>query len=300
VSQFVVPSIDDPPSSAKPPLKDAPSEKVHWPANLDLSFVSRECRTVLAAKSHRGPLQIQKALYPEGPEVCHVTVLHPPGGIVEGDALTIGARLASGSRVCLTTPGASKWYRCPHAAARQQLSFSLAGDAILEWLPRENILFDASLVRMSLDVDMAPRAQYLGWEILCFGRRAGGERWLSGGLRLRSTIRQGGRILFAEHADLKAGDGFDSSPVGLAGYSVSATLIAAGANIDSEVLATCRSMAPCDRDSRVGITVLPKVLLGRYLGQSSQDAFNWCASLWKVLRPSQLGLAPNAPRLWAC
>jgi urease accessory protein len=61
---------------------------------LDVSFVHREDRTLLAAKSHRGPLQIQKALYPEGPGICHVTVLHPPGGVAGGDALTVAARQA--------------------------------------------------------------------------------------------------------------------------------------------------------------------------------------------------------------
>ena len=200
----------------------------HWRANLDLCFTRHHHRTLLAARSHRGPLQIQKALYPEGPGVCHVTVLHPPGGVAGGDALAVTARLESGSRVCLTTCGATKWYRCPRAGAQQQLNFSVEAGGALEWLPRESILFDGSKAAMQLDVDLAPGAHFIGWEILCFGRRASGEGWHSGGLRLHTRIRQAGHPLWCERANLLAGSGFDSSPVGLGGYSVSGTLVAAG------------------------------------------------------------------------
>jgi urease accessory protein len=272
----------------------------NWQANLDLSFARREDRTLLAAKAHRGPLQIQKSLYPEGPGICHVTVLHPPGGIAGGDALTVAAQLDSGSRVLMTTPGATKWYRCLERAAQQQLRFSVAAGAALEWLPRENILFNASKVRMQLDVDLAPGAKFFGWEILCFGRRAHGEGWQTGDLRLHSRIRQAGHPLWTERAQILAGSGFDSSPVGLAGYSVCGIFVAAGSEIGIELLAACRTMGPGDRDSRVGVTATPRMLLARYLGHSSQDAFSWFTSVWRVLRPALLGQPAIAPRLWAC
>jgi urease accessory protein len=273
---------------------------LHWHANLDLAFTRREDRTLLAAKAHRGPLQVQKALYPEGAGICHVTVLHPPGGIAGGDSLTVAARLDTDSRVCLTTCGATKWYRCPRAVAQQELYFSVAAGAALEWLPRENILFDDSKVRMRLEVELALDAQFLGWEILCFGRRASGEGWRSGGLRLHTSIRQAGHPLWSERANILAGSGFDSSPVGLAGCSVSGTLVAAGSDISAELLAACRTIVPSDRDSRVGITATPKVLLARYLGHSSQEAFSWFTSVWRLLRPALLNQPATEPRLWAC
>jgi urease accessory protein len=273
---------------------------VQWRANLDLAFTRADDRTLLAARSHRGPLQIQKALYPEGPGICHVTVLHPPGGVAGGDALAISARLESGSRVCLTTCGAAKWYRCPRAEAQQRLHFMVEAGGALEWLPRESILFDGSKAAMQLDVELAHGAQFFGWEILCFGRRASGEAWQSGGLRLRTRIRRAGQPLWCERANILAGSGFDSSPVGLGGYSVSGTLVAAGADIDAELLSACRAVVPRGLDSRVGVTRLPTVLLARYLGHSSQDAFHWFASVWTVLRPALLNQPAIAPRLWAC
>jgi urease accessory protein len=245
-------------------------------------------------------LQVQKALYPEGPGICHVTVLHPPGGVAGGDALAVAARLGSGSRVCLTTCGAAKWYRCPHVGARQRLHFEVSAGAALEWLPRENILFDGSKAAMQLDVELAAGAQFLGWEILCFGRRASGEAWRRGGLCLRTRIRQAGQPLWTERANIRADSGFDASPVGLSGYSVSGTLVAAGTDVDAELLAACRATVPGGSDSRRGVTRTPGILVARYLGHSSQDAFRWFTSVWTMLRPALLNQPAIAPRLWAC
>jgi urease accessory protein len=271
-----------------------------WQANLDLAFAHREPRTVLASNLHSGPLQVQKALYPEGPGICHVAVLHPPGGVVAGDSLTLSVRLDARSRACLTTPGAAKWYRCVDGHAEQQLRFAVGRGAALEWLPRESILFDASRVHLGLDVDLAADAAFFGWEILCLGRRASGEGWRSGGLSTRSAIRRDGRLLWLERGHVAADSGFGASPAGLAGCSVSGTFVVAGPDTAADVLSACRAVSPRDPLALCGITSLPGVLLARYLGHKSEDAFNWFSSLWKLLRPAHLNITATPPRLWAC
>jgi urease accessory protein len=298
--ECLYPLIRNAPRMSRSPVPQIGAADLGWEANLDLSFIHREDRTLLAAKSHRGPLQVQKALYPDGLGVCHVTVLHPPGGVAGGDALTVAARLGPGCSVCLTTCGAAKWYRCPEAGAQQRLHFEVGAGAALEWLPRENILFDGSKTAMQLDVELASGARFLGWEILCFGRRASGEEWRRGGLRLRTRIRQADRPLWTERANILAGSGFDASPVGLSGYSVSGTFVAAGTDVDAELLAACRATVPGGGDSRLGVTRTPGILVARYLGHSSQDAFRWFTSVWTVLRPALLSQPAIAPRLWAC
>jgi urease accessory protein len=277
-----------------------------WCAHLDLQFAADAGRTVLVRRSHSGPLQVQKALYPEGSRTCHVAVLHPPGGIAGGDALTISAGLRGDSHAVLTTPGATKWYRSIAGRASQRLAFSVGEGGILEWLPRENILFNDSHVAMGLGLDLAAGARFLGWEILCFGRRASGESWRQGSLRLDTQVRLDGALLWGEQADIAAGSGFAASMTGLAGCSVGATFIAAGFAAQPYLLQACRelSVARQPRDleesARLGLTWVPGVLIARYLGDSSEDAFDWFTSLWSLLRPALLGVAPVRPRLWAC
>lgn len=271
-----------------------------WRAHLDLNFERRVETTVLSRNLHKGPLQVQKALYPEGRGTCHVVVLHPPGGVAAGDELNVRALCAAGSRVLLTTPGATKWYRSERERAVQHVHLTLAGDAVVEWLPRENILFDGSNVAMHLDVDLADAATYVGWEILGFGRRASGERWSRGALRLCSRIRRAGRPLWSETANVDAAQGFAESVVGLRGCTVTGTLIVAGPESSDDLLDSCRGVDRPPRGGEVAITRMPRLLIARYLGGSTQDAFAWFSALWGVLRPELTARVACTPRVWAC
>jgi urease accessory protein len=270
-----------------------------WQASLDLGFESGPLGTKLKKNQHRGPLQVQKALYPEGPATCHVVVLHPPGGIAAGDSLSVRASLDGGSRALLTTPGANKWYRSTGAVAQQRQCFALAADAVLEWLPRENILFDGSNIAMDLDIELADGARYFGWEVVCFGRRASGETWRSGTFATRTCVRRAGRFLWSEVGRVDAGSGFAESPMGLAGRTVSGTFLVAGVDADDELLRTCRgqsSRAP----ALIGVTRLPGVLIARYLGDSCEEVLDYFTVLWTLLRPALVAKSACAPRVWAC
>jgi urease accessory protein len=271
-----------------------------WRANLDLGFTRREDTTILSRNLHTGPLQVQKALYPEGHDTCHVVVLHPPGGIAGGDALCVHASCAPGARVVLTTPGATKWYRSDGNRATQRIHLMLEGDAVVEWLPRENIFFDDSSISMQLDADLSADAKYFGWEIMSFGRRASGEKWGHGTLQIQTRIRRAGRLLWSENANVNARDGFTQSPVGLRGFTVCGTLVVAGCEVGSALLKTCREVWPAQAQCEMGITRTPSMLIARYLGDSSQEAFAWFTDLWTALRPELLGKVACVPRVWAC
>ena len=271
-----------------------------WQAELDLCFAPRAGQTVLSHNRHRGPLQVQKALYPEGKETCHIAILHPPGGVAAGDRLNIRASLNQQARALLTTPGATKWYRSEGSCASQQVHFSLGEDAVLEWLPRENIIFDGAHISMELNVELAWRARYFGWDIMSFGRRASGESWDRGKLNMQTNIRGAGRLLWSEAADIDARSGFAASPVGLSGFTVCGTFLVAGYDIGAPLLRECREVIPPAAQSRTGITRVPGVLIARYLGDSTEDAFYWFTNLWAVLRRALSDKVACPPRVWAC
>src|SRR5260221_4470461 len=80
-----------------------------WRARLELGFVpAGGGATALAHRRHTGPLAVQRPFFPQGPSVCHVYVLHPPGGIVGGDRLHLEAHVGGGAHALLTTPAPPK------------------------------------------------------------------------------------------------------------------------------------------------------------------------------------------------
>jgi urease accessory protein len=265
-----------------------------WHASLRLRFAHEPGVTRLAARSHSGPLRVQKALYPEGPAVCHAIVVHPPGGVAGGDQLEIDVDCGAGGHAFLTTPGAAKWYRSNGAAARQQVRIEAGAGAMVEWLPQETILFDHARVEMAHEVDLAANASYIGSEILCFGRRAAGERFGAGSLRQRTTIRRGGSLLWWEQGVLAGGGSAMQSPLGLAGRSVCATLVGVGGPAPASMLAALRA-----GDEALAVTQMKSVFVARYLCDDSEAAREAMTRVWQALRPHLLGRAAVIPRIWA-
>jgi urease accessory protein len=261
-----------------------------------LDFESRAARTVLARRSHDGPLVVQKPLYPEGHEVCHVIVVHPPAGMVGGDELELTARTHTKAHALLTTPGAAKWYRSAGRWARQKIDFAVAAAACLEWLPQETIVFDGALAELRTDIQLEADACFMGWEVLCLGRAGAGERFTKGEYRARTMIQRNGKPLWLERAHLEGGSPALTSPVVMAGQSVSGTFVAASPRLEDSLVNHCREVTPLTGSGAV--TAMPGLLVGRYLGASSEAAKNYFIKLWQILRPVLVERAAIEPRIW--
>ena len=266
----------------------------HWQATLALGFEHDAGTTRMTERRHCGPLRVQKALYPEHPSVCHAIIVHPPGGVVGGDRLAIKVRLDNGAAALIATPGAGKWYRANGHVSHQTVEIAVAAGAALEWLPQETIFFNDAQVELCTTIDLQHDAQYLGCEILCFGRTAANERFDSGAVRMRTSIQRDGKLIWFEQGAIDATDPMMQSALGMAGKTVCATLLAAGASLSSASIATLREALGAD----CGVTQMKSLLIVRYLGNSSEAARRVMLTAWKVLRPLMLGRAAVVPRIW--
>ena len=270
--------------------------RTNWNVALSLGFKKVGDVTVLASRRHDGPLVVQKPLYPEGRAVCHVAIIHAPGGIAGGDRLGLDIDLAPSAHVLMTTPAATRWYKAAGREARQTSEIRVADGAVLEWLPQETIVFDQAEARIATEVQLGDGAVYAGWEITCLGRRASGEIFESGRLRQRLEIRRGDRLIWTERLNLRAGDRLLRSAIGLAGRHVSGTMVVAAGPMSAALLEACRAEIPADGEGAV--TALPDVTVARYLGGSAEHAKSYFESLRRVLRPWYAGRPAQRPRLW--
>lgn len=284
----------------RPPIA-APAEidpSTGWAAELSLAFASRGAATVLARRQHRGPLTVQRPFYPEGPAVCQVTLLHPPGGLVGGDQLQLTATLDAGAQALITTPAASKIYRSTAAVAQQRQHFHIAPGAALEWLPQETILFSGAHFRSQTRVDLAPGGRFLGWEITCLGRPACAERFDAGHGVIALELWEDGQPLFIERGCYAGGGALLTAAWGLGDQPVVGTWLAldAPAGLTDALRASLSEVAD---PLRWGLTRLPRVLALRYRGPSAAEARALFIRAWTLVRPTLLGRDAHPPRIWA-
>jgi urease accessory protein len=273
-----------------------------WQAELELGFASLGGATVLDRRAHRGPLLIQRPFYPEGADraVCHVYLLHPPGGMVGGDELRVGVRVAEGAHALVTTPAAGKAYRTTGAPVTQIQTLQVDGGGALEWLPQETIVYNGAIATLETRVELAPGARFVGAETICFGLPARGEPFARGACRQRFTVTRGGRPLFIVRGRFVGGGAVHDACWGLGGATVMSLLAACPAPPDA-VVDEIRAIAPTNGDGLAGATVLGDgaALVCRYAGRSAERARAFLQSVWRLLRPPVFGRAAIAPRIWA-
>lgn len=207
---------------------------------MELDFAVRQGRTTLTKMQFSGPLRVQRPFYPEAAptnapgraqasQPCHCCLLHPPGGLVSGDDLSLSVRLEQGAHALLTAPSASKFYAADahNVAQRQTTDLNVAG-GMLEWLPRETIIYDGARAEMRTSVELDNTSACIGWEMICLGRPAANESFTHGSVRQSLILTREGLPLLHEVLRFEGGDALQKCACGLGDQAVSATLFAVG------------------------------------------------------------------------
>ena len=266
-----------------------------WIAELELRFSKSKSKTFLSTRKHIGPLTIQRPFYPEG-DLCHLYLLHPPGGIVGGDQLSIEVNTDSNSSALLTTPGATKVYRTSdHKHSTINQNFIVAEDSSFEWLPMETIVFPGANSQFSSKLLLSGNARIAAWEVYCLGRPAINESFDFGSLNFSLELwRDGIPILFDKLMIDKTELG---NIVGLRSFPVFGTFIISKTN--KKVLETVRAMM-IETDSCVtGVTQIEDIIIVRSLAKKTylvQDLFK---KIWQTVRPLVFEREASIPRIWA-
>lgn len=271
-------------------------EQTGWQASLGLRFAERNGETLLLDRRHCGPLRVQRPFYPESRRVCHVYMLHPPGGLVSGDRLETDIRVDTGAWGLVTTPGAGKLYRSNgRDGVNQHHRLQVAAAGTLEWLPQETIVFDGAQADLSTRVELQAGARFLGWEITCLGRPASGEALNRCDLRQRFEVWRDDRPLWLERSRYGDNSPLFEAAWGLRGFTVTGSLFCTDA--DDALLENLRNTVRGD-NALFSASRLYGGLVCRYLGHHAEQARTLLQSAWRILRPAALGAAASSPRIW--
>ena len=271
--------------------------KTGWKAKLHLKFVEENHKTVLKQRSHQGPLQVQKAFYPETNGACHVYILHPPGGVVGGDSFDIKIEVDSNAKVLVTTPAAGKFYRSAGDEAYQQQTITVADHGVLEWFPSENIFFSGAKVKLETRVDLSRESHFIGWDILCLGRPAIGETFSQGQLTQKFEIFQNGRPIRLDRLLVREKDAILDAKWGLGGKPVVGTFFCLTPRKDLVDLLRQNIGSP-ENDDLFSVTFVDGIILCRYLGNSVEHVKRNFIKAWQILRVALRDHEAGIPRIW--
>ncbi len=267
-----------------------------WKANLALCFAKRQGKTIISSLSHVGPLRVQRPFYPEA-DVCHVYLLHPPGGVVGGDSIDIQVKTLENSHALLTSPGSTKFYRSAGETANVMQHLSLQKNSVLEWFPQENILFPGAKIKLQTQIHLSSGADFIGWEINCLGRPANQERFDFGELEATLKIIRNGELLLLERQRVNQQRHLSAS-AGLRHYPMNAIFICTSCNDNSVDLAreVVNRLSP---NFPVGVTRIEDVLILRLLGVQAEPMRQLMIEVWRVLRPLMMNKPAVLPRIWS-
>jgi len=287
----------------------------HWHADLNLVFSRIDQRgTRLTRNRHRGPLYVQKPFYPEGANVAHVYLLHPPGGLVSGDALTIDIELEAGAQSLITTPGAMRMYKARNNSPlqRQQAKLTLKQNAILEWFPMEAIVYNRAHAELDTTIILSDNSSIFAWEITCFGLPARSESFETGYFKQRYRIEKDNKPMFIDNLIVdklevanQNKERLFSSHAGMQNRFVSGFFIAGVFENNDygkrrEILTEqLRGLLVSEKlDKLISITWVNDFCIARYLGDSAFQARTGFTLLWHCLRPALIQLNACEPRIW--
>ena len=266
-----------------------------WKARLELGFAPRGSRTALTHRLQRGPLAVQRPFYPED-DLCHIYLLHPPGGVVGGDQLDIEVKVEPEGHALITNPGATKFYASAGHTALQNQRIDVASGASLEWLPQENIFFPGAICQLKTDIQLTADSRFIGWDIQCLGRPVNQERFDIGRLDIALNLSIEHHPKLMERLRISEPEAINN-PANLRGLPVNATLLATPA--DKDLLAALRQNLQPVKQGVTGLTLLDNLLVARYLGESTEEARNHFIDIWKQIRPTVIERSPCPPRIWA-
>lgn len=271
-----------------------------WSASLALEFEQRGSRTALVRNRHAGPLRVLRPFYPEPNGQAHVYILHPPGGIVAGDSLTVDSSVGPGAHALLTTPSAGRVY-CSNRQRllqTQKVSMTVADGGFGEWLPQENIVFNDALAVNHTRIHLQPESRFIGWEITCLGRPASRELFTSGSLQQQLEVTLAGQPLLLERNRFDGGSALLHKRWGLNGCCAVATLICTLE--DSVTEERMRELCAEKRsaDLSIEVTQLPRLLILRAQAMQAEPIKHAFFAAWRMLRYTMQNCEAVAPRIW--
>jgi urease accessory protein len=216
------------------PRDKRPPAVVGRHARLDLSFLYRNGRTVLAAAYAEPPFRVGR-WFAEGEGLYMILASSAPGAFGH-DHLRQNVRIGRGARVRLTSQSAMQVHPSPDGAtALLESSYHVEDDAHLhcEWHPL--IPFSEARIDQRIDLNIEGGGSLYWSDALMSGRQARGERWQFTSLAQEIAVSRDGSLEYLERYRIQPSELAVSRPWAAGDASYLGTTLMTGRPIEPGV-----------------------------------------------------------------
>jgi len=278
--------------ASKSDLETRVLQRVNGEARL--YFGQKAACTRLADLYQAGSAKIRFPKVYDAPPTA--VLINTAGGLTGGDRMSLSIGADTNAHAIVTSQTAERAYRSAAGSAEVTIGFALAAGAILEWLPQETILFEASRLKRRISADLKADARLLMLESAVLGRKAMGERVNSVLFRDSWRIRRDGKLVFAD--DLR----FDGDPARfLKGEATGRGSLAVATMVDCAVdaedrLARARTLLEdlTGAQTQAAASAWNGMLVARFVAGDGQDLRTTLTRFLTGYRDAEL------PRVWHC
>ncbi len=216
------------------PRDERPPAVVGRHARLDLSFLYRNGRTVLAAAYAEPPFRVGR-WFAEGEGLYMILASSAPGAFGH-DQLRQNVRVGRGARVRLTSQSAMQVHPSPDGAtALLASSYHVEDGAHLhcEWHPL--IPFSEARIDQRIDLNIEGGGSLYWSDALMTGRQARGERWTFASLAHELSVSRDGSLEYLERYRIQPSELAVSRPWAAGDASYLSTILLTGRTIEPRV-----------------------------------------------------------------
>ncbi len=266
-----------------------------WQASISLLFkVNTDGKTIMYRNLHQGPLMVQKPFYPE--KACHIYLLHPPGGIAGCDSLQVSAVAQEDSKVLITTPGATKFYKTDGSKSSFTQIFEVEDNASLEFLPAQNIYFKGTHTTVKTIFKLKGNAKFAFRDVSKCGMEDSINPFEDSSFFNTICIEHDGVEKFIEVSSIE-GDEDIKAISSNHGHVYIGTYLSN--KVSQSTLEKIRELLTEDTTFKASAGIIDDYLCVRFLSHNNESIEKAIVSIWILTRHEVIGLLPCVPRIWS-
>lgn len=256
---------------------------------LSLEFKKKESgKTYLARQFFKLPLQIMSPHYQDDDGTAFLYMLNPSGGILQHDRLLTEIILLEDSKVLVTTPSSTKFYKMDDGYAKIVNNVTVKRGGVLEYLPEHNVPFALSETYQETTFNLHEDSILIALDMVTAGRVSRGEVFQYDTYSSKTKIYVDGKLQIYDNSIIRPKE-IKVDKIGLLeGHESNGTIYVYAKGIKDTLVESLNEMQ-CDENIHFAAgKINENLLIVRFLGNNIIDLQKVILNTWGKVRENIL------------